>query len=234
MKIEPKDSRYIVKTVREDLEYLITEWTQDIDEKSLRISSGILRRLLLEDALGRAWRLAGFEKEPSIKAFGLGCLLSSEGPSTISFAQAGGAKVRGCQISSITQRKRPRSFNKLKGPPYIPAPVQYSLNQFIESVCMVIEGQIVRRREVIKYVANKLGGVHIDTVRGNPKSEKKHKAEKVFLLLDNVFKSRETLKKNAVFYELLSIGQDLINSNDIKMFVEKTKLIDCDKKESYF
>ena len=56
-------------------------------------------------------------------------------------------------------------------------------------------------------------------------------AEKVFLLLDGVFKSWETLRKNSVFYELLSIGQDLINSDDIKMFVEKTKLIDFNEKE---
>ena len=110
---------------------------------------------------------------------------------------------------------------------------EYSLNEFVESACIVIEGHCVKRRELIKYVSNKLGGVHLDVKRPNMESIKRNKLERTFVALDNVYESRNVFEKNAIFYELLSIGQDLINSDDVKMFVEKTKLLVCGKKESY-
>ena len=41
----------LLKVVKEDLEYLAEEWTQDIDDASLRRASPILRKLLIEGDL---------------------------------------------------------------------------------------------------------------------------------------------------------------------------------------
>ena len=214
MLIDPTNDQYIVQTVKEDLEYLIKEWTQDIDDQSLRRSSGTLRRLLVEDALGKAWRITGFKKEPLIKSFGLGDLISSVGLYRITFAQAGGAKLKGVQVATLFEIKGPQTYNKHCDT----IPIEYRLSQFVESICMVIDGQSIRRREIINYVSNKLGGVHTDTQRDMSKTSRKNQKEKVYILLDSIFKSWVIIDKNAVFYELLSIGQSLISSKDIIAF----------------
>src|SRR5829696_6872167 len=45
--------------VKSDLLFLEEEWDHEITEQSLRRSSTVLRNLVVQDALGRAWRLAG-------------------------------------------------------------------------------------------------------------------------------------------------------------------------------
>jgi hypothetical protein len=72
-----------------------------------------------------------------------------------------------------------------------------------------VHGSAVVRREVILYVANKLGGAHLDHRRTS--------REETFRLLD---KFREEFKlelseKDVIYYELLSAGRALAGAPDI-------------------
>ena len=61
-----------MKTVAEDLDFLMNKWNEEIDDVSLRNSSAILRRLLLDGDGNRAYRTAwqkiGFQGVPRIIA----------------------------------------------------------------------------------------------------------------------------------------------------------------------
>jgi len=75
---------------------------------------------------------------------------------------------------------------------------------------------VVSRRELVQYVANKLGGTHIDTKRDFSKIK-----ERKFALLDQVREMIRVADKNAIYYELLSIGQSLVQSDDIQTLRRK-------------
>ena len=81
------------------------------------------------------------------------------------------------------------------------------LAKFLDAPAVIAEGRYVGRRAVIKYVANKLGGVHMETNRNDNDS-----------LLERG-SSMKFLDKPAVYFELLSIGQTLVNSDDAATFI---------------
>lgn len=89
---------YLVKTVKEDLQFLKISWNQEIDDVSLRISSTTLRGLLVEGKLSHVWRLVGFEKEPEIYASDLHAFLQGAPKLRINFASAGGAIYHGGKV----------------------------------------------------------------------------------------------------------------------------------------
>jgi hypothetical protein len=74
---------------------------------------------------------------------------------------------------------------------------------------------IVRRHLVIKYVANKLGGIHLD-----PKRDLKKDEEVGFSLLDQIADTYQVAGKQAIYFELLSIGQSISASPDVDRFLE--------------
>ena len=213
----------LVQVVAEDLEYLLREWDQEIDDSSLRRSSGVLRRLLTEKDYGNAWRKLGFSnKQPQIVApdsdkniFRAGVTVNQ-----IILASSGGAKYHGGIIENFRfvnfamseeQSKRsadPKVGNKV-----------YKLDEYLKSAGIVTQGAIISRSELIQYVCNKLGGTHYDSSR-NPNNDLDVK----FSLLDAISNlNMSLLDKNIIYYELLSIGQCLAKSRDALKFVKRAK-----------
>jgi hypothetical protein len=99
-----------LQIVSADLQYLRREWTQEIDDDSLRRSSTVLRLLLVPNELQRAWKDAGFAKEPRILTFTLTALLKLLPVKTISIATAGGPSQKGAraacfQVLTTAQRE---------------------------------------------------------------------------------------------------------------------------------
>jgi hypothetical protein len=209
----------LIKIVSEDLDYLTEEWTQDIDDASLRRASPILRSLLIENQL---MKVAGILNEeiriitPYVSRFD-GYLSD---PSIV-FYQSGGAKYKGVEIQSLMQLNRVKSAEERKadderekasmGQTY---PVKLSL--FMKQISFVINRTKINREEVIKYIANKKGGAHYDGSRKTDMIGSKGDLEKKYILLDSIDKGIFLADKNAVYYELLSIGQRLIESNDVQ------------------
>ena len=95
-------------TVAEDIEYFARWWkAESVDATTIRPGSGILRRLLVEDAAGKAWRALGLTREPKI-----------QGPDLLAFFQmnkfdigltvsavAAGVRHEGIDVAFVSARR---------------------------------------------------------------------------------------------------------------------------------
>ena len=60
--------------IAEDIEYFRSWWDHSpvvADNTTIRHGSAALRRLLIEDVAGKAWRQLGFEKSPTLQGLDL-------------------------------------------------------------------------------------------------------------------------------------------------------------------
>jgi hypothetical protein len=209
--------RYLVQVVRQDLVYLRDEWDQDIGDDSLRRSSNVLRNLLVEDQFGKGWRSLGFEKQPVIKAPDLLSIIEELNQTKIMLAQAGGALHHGMKVMGMVQGKYVLSPEQIRrrakrGP--FTLEKDYYLSEYLNSPCLVLNGEFVKRRHVIQYVANKLGGVHLDFKR-----DSSNDLERKFIILDSIPSNIEIAEKKIIYLELLSIGQCVAHAADTEKFI---------------
>lgn len=216
----------LLETVYEDLTHLSTEWNQDIDDASLRIASPILRRLLIDGMLGSVARM--LKKQIQIMAPLICARQKFENISEIAFYQCGGAKYKGTIIQSayiLNRTLSPQERTELYelGKDVIDKSCPVKLSIFLKQISFVITGIAVNREEVIKYVANKLGGAHYDSKRKISGDTSKITLEHKYALMDKVRDEIMIADKNAVYYELLSIGQRVMNSRDVQKLRKELK-----------
>ncbi len=204
------DTRALL-TVAEDLEYLGGPWCADPSEADIRRGSALLRRLLVEDVLGSAWRAAGFRGEPALIAPDLDAYLRPTSRTATVVATAGGATYQGHYLSLFVIT---RSDPGASAEPVSDLPVEqlarhsFPLSRFLASTCAVIHGETVSRREVVKYMANVWGGVHLGPPAPVPA------AQQVVQRLVNLEAFLRLYNTNGFFYELLSVGQSVGTSPD--------------------
>ena len=114
-------NRAQIQTVIEDLEYLSSDWVKDISDPKVRRGSAILRRLLVEDAYGRAWRAIGLQQQPKVIAVDIKNFLGSAPQSDVEIALPAGVPIGKvmmagiCLLNVVTQliqvlRSRPTVF----------------------------------------------------------------------------------------------------------------------------
>lgn len=209
----------LIAIVAEDLGYLADEWNQDIDDASLRRASTVLRSLLIEGQLQKVANM--LNEEICVMAPEISKQEDELNDPSIVFYQAGGANHKGMQVQFVKQMNRALSSEEIKknyekqknliGQSY---PVK--LSKFMKQTSFMINGVRINREEVVKYIANKRGGVHYDRSRNTEKPGSKGELEKKFSLLDGIHGGIVTADKNSVYYELLSIGQRLISSHDVQ------------------
>ena len=148
--------------VAEDLEYL-SQWGSEISNGEIRRGTAVLRRLLVEDAYGNAWRAIGKAKQPSLIAVSLELLLGNESNRVI-YALAGGAHFRGMQMACMLVNKGDSAIGSSPPPPIredgYPFERTFTLTEYLASHSGVAEGRPFNRREVIKYLANVKGGAY--------------------------------------------------------------------------
>lgn len=194
----------LVKTVVSDLRFIANTWGAQVDDDSLRRGSAQLRMLLVDGSLQRAWKSVGFDREPIIKGPHLEPFLRVN--ADIDLAIAGGGNYEGVQGAFAI-------FNKHSKPAIDPpnADLEYAfgLKRFGESCSIFVNGLRVSRRDVVKYVANKLGGTHLDFSRTEQKSAALQSMEARF----------KYFGKNGVYFELLSIGQLIAQSASVQRFL---------------
>lgn len=212
----------LVTYVADELDYLSKEWEQNTSEASLRRASTSLRSLFVENKLNLAARVVDLDVR--IMAYeDLGAVLA---PTDHVFWQAGGAKQNGLQVSSMSLMNRAMTNLEIEQLAYLigqkrTKSIPVKLGPFLRHTSFIIDGKRIFHEEVIKYVANKLGGAHYDPKRkaGDPLEEK-------FELLDRLRKGGwQYADKNAIYFELLSIGQMLINSRDIQRLRKKLRQV---------
>lgn len=214
-----------LRTVVEDLEYLRDEWVADLDEPGLRRGSAVVRRLLVDggnaQVLRHAWRAAGFQGEPSVRAIDL--LDQVDGPlSTVDWASAGGVAVDahpgrvGHTIVYNVGRSGPNGEPiATSSITYDPLPL-FGVSDWLEQPCAVIRGELIRRREMIKYVANFLGGVHLDS------GKKVHARDKDLVRRVEAWLDRlkiDGFGKSGPYFEVLAAGQALGKSQDCQSLI---------------
>lgn len=201
-------SDQLLAVVASDLAYLSANWGLTVDDDTLRRGSVTLRMLLLDGLLQRAWNEVGRKGEPTIIAPDLEAVLALRARSDIRHALAGGGAYEGLQarLALLERGSTPTD------PPFGRGERYFGLRKFVNSCGLVLEWRRVRRREIISYVANKLGGAHLELNR-SPGSIYSH--------LDQHAGSFDVHGKNAIYFELLSIGQLVSEAPDIGALLEE-------------
>lgn len=195
----------LIRIVKKDLGFLADAWNPSVDDDSLRRGSVILRKLLLEGLLHRAWKANGRTKQPHVIAPRLESLLAKLPNDKLRFALAGGGNFGGVYAAfPCLMEGNDYSHPDMEGE----IEHLFSLREFVEGGSLYLEGRTIKRRELIKYVANKLGGAHWDPSR--------RRGDEAFTILDRNDGVFRMFGKNAIYYELLSIGQLVATSPDIR------------------
>jgi len=209
----------LIRIVSEDLGFLNDEWNQDIDDASLRRSSPILRSLLIE---GQLMRVANMLNEQVMVMTPLISMKEDRlDDSSIIYYQSGGANFKGMEVQFMSQKNRDISPDEIKKDyedqkDLIGKNHPIKLTKFMKQVSFMINGTKINREETVKYISNKRGGAHYDGSRNNQKPGSKGDLENKYILLDSIHDGTVMADKNAVYYELLSIGQRLIASHDVQ------------------
>jgi len=212
----------LLHIILRDLDYLHEKWDQTIEENSLRVTSPILRRLLVEGILQRGWKAAGFEKEPRVTAFSLtpDIRYMEQTKSVIALAWTGGAQVKGMQMANFVAFSNYGTDEDAKALSTREGREEtLGLRAFIEAPSIIVKGEMIPRRVVIKYIVNTQGGAHV-----GPSKHVSDEEQRQYRRLDEAKRSR-SVGFPVPFFELLSIGQALIRSEDITRLRERIKTL---------
>jgi hypothetical protein len=179
-----------------------------------------LRRLLVENAYGDAWRALGFHGEPKVRAVDLKQIIGSTPLSEVDMALAAGAVIGKISMVGLSMT---RSKNVSNPSPPITADGfhgerEFTLSGYLGSNAGIVAGRSATRRDVIKYFANVKGGVHVG------KTARKAEA-KLVARMDKFEKRVRLCRKDGLLVELIAIGQALARSPDTTTFLEKAKQV---------
>lgn len=123
------------------------------------------RHLLVDGTLQRYRKALGLKGEPRVKTVQMPDI-KSEG---VVFAQSAGALRSGVTVAALRIHNRALSAEEIRGAYEAGKDRnferQVTLSNWLSAGCTHVAGTTVTRREVILFVANKLGGVHLDVRR---------------------------------------------------------------------
>ncbi len=217
--ITPKEQE-LMQTVLEDLQRLRENWDEEASDSLLRQESILLRYLLIQDG-GALFKCAEL----------LGRFLKVEGPfppevtsqpiNKLTYYQAGGAlykgaKVMACGVYSgvLTEKQIRKSYGAID--PNMQAFRFYTLHEYLQRPCFITEGRRITREKLIRYICNKMGGgghFELGSLGGLNAD------------LESIRNGNIIADKNAVYYELLAIGQSLVSSKSVKALESELRRI---------
>jgi hypothetical protein len=199
-----------LRTVIEDLEHLKEGWGPDISDPDIRRGSAVLRRLLVEDAYGQAWRAVGFAKQPKVIAVCLMSFFRGMPLHDVECALAAGANFRGIHCSAMTLVKSsspPPSPSAPFRKDGFPGERELDLSDFVASPSGIVRGSVFSRRDVIKYIANVRGGVHL---QGKGRQREKALRDR----MGRIEKRMIVHTTDGLLVELVAIAQAIASSDD--------------------
>lgn len=198
------------QVVREDLQFLTESWQTDLSDSYLRRDSAVLRRLLIDNGHGllpRYWQALGRPgKHPRVEATLFHDNLGGAERDDIECAFAGKVHYGHGTLFSFIEARSSSGATEPQGPQSVQKVLK--LPRFLDSTVLIVEGTRVRRRDVISYIANRKGGVHLDSGRDRAQ-------DKAVAALDATSGKYELIGKDIVYLALLSIGQNLITTPDV-------------------
>lgn len=150
--------RQFLESVLDALDFLIEHWDQEVDDKSLRLTSPVLRRLIVYGDLSKAWREIGFKKEPIIITTDLNNILNDAPIRRVDFASAGGANYKGAEIAGMVMLDMARTPKQEKNEPPFKS---FGFTAFSRSSCLLLtrrskfgmEQEFITRNELISFFA---------------------------------------------------------------------------------
>lgn len=206
--------------VAEDLEYL-SQWGSGITAAEIRRGTAVLRRLLVEDAYGTAWRAIGQKRQPSLIAVDLDQMLGDDSDKVV-YALAGGAHFRGMQMACMLLNKGGVLIGGNPLPPIrsdgYPFERSFTVSEYLSSNAGVVEGRSFNRREVIKYLANVKGGVHLS-------AQQRKTEEKLISRLGKIEKKITIHTTDGLLVEAVAIAEALGSSVDAKTYIGHIKAL---------
>lgn len=200
------------KIVLEDLIILTEDFGGDeFQDSRIRNASSIMNKLFNEGNLMKAWRInIGKLSQPFIYAPRLEYFSSIDYNNSIVHGLAGGAQLNGIEhaLGIINKGSTPISLSKDVNP----INHKFKFSKYFESLGLILFSQPISRYTLIKYVANKAGGKHIDFDL---------KEKKEFIALEKGKEVFNYFGKNSLNVELHSIIQAVTKSKDILKLREK-------------
>jgi len=174
-----------------------------------------LRRLLLDGGgeIQRAWRLVGNVRIPfevQAKEIPESCLRNELVVNCGNMRGAFGKNVEEFGASILAPKDfEEAEVRKIQWTIDFEAEYRsYTLPNYLASICMWVAGRKITRQNVLAYVANKAGGVHIDTRSRNP-NEKEYEA---FKALDERARQLWMNGKNLPYLEVQTMASQLVLS----------------------
>jgi hypothetical protein len=207
-----------LEVVAEDLDYLKIAFGPAISDPDIRRGSAVLRRLLVEGIYGKAWRAVGFERQPSLIAVDLDGIIGSERHKVVC-AMAWGAHFRGALMASPCTNEGSVVIGSATPPlrkDGYPGEKTFFLTDFLESTSGVTKDIRVNRREIIKYVANVKGGVHL-----GPKARASE--QDLIKKMEKFERSMSVNTTDGILVELVAIAQAVAFSDDTGRFLAKVR-----------
>lgn len=240
----PKLARGVLLSVAEDVEWLRQYWADEPDrltDADVRRGAATLRRLLLERGQGAimaAWRLCGFDAQPTVVGPDLVALLEQLGhpvPHTVS-AVAGGVPVSGVFFAATGAHRVdhpdgtpadaeegfavsvgaiaalvPKPGEEVLTTPYdLNINRRWRLRAYLDAPGGIRLGKPIARRDIIQFFCKDAGGVHVDQLFGAVRA--RSEGEQLAAELDkHVF----TDWRNGLAFEVLAIGHALGRSDDL-------------------
>jgi len=175
--------------------------------------------------LQTAWVLAGFDREPKFSVVDLRQIVAELPPHYIHYAYAGGATTQGAHHNGHVLLVVPKAEAEAEGVEAVTRRIQqlikpsvkrdFPLSEFCESPAVISGAASVSRLGVVRYVANKLGGVHWDNRRGewsDPVGSRHRLLDEGHLVVGRL---------PAPLYEVISIAQAIALSGDMAEFIAR-------------
>jgi hypothetical protein len=219
---------HFLNTVLEDIEFLQNEWGKDITESQIRRNSPVLRYLLVEGKI----KEAGAMLQQKIRIQTPLVSLEENLPEleSVRFFMSGGASTSKGFIESVTEYNKALSaqeihnmYNHHKGLEGKSKPV--TVEAYLNQVSFILGNAKIKRKTVIKYICNKLGGTHYDAKRIRPSSDKTDIENEQYLFLDKIYSTWKAFDMNVIHLEMLGIGQRFVNSHDVHKLRKKIQKI---------
>ncbi len=203
-----------------------------------------MRRLLVDDGIGRAWKALDLGKQPRIIGPDIVGLLERDGyelPQVAKMSAGGGSwggmeigyqgllKVdneetgipwdadEGFAVRLISIAGHAYSGN-VKGPNDDLFRNEWTLNTYLDGASGIVSGEIISRRQLIQFHANYLDGAHgVD----GAKPKKVAEYNRTLQLKDVFLKDKQGNEIDGLFFGLLTIGQQVGMASDIQILINE-------------
>ncbi len=198
----------LVQVVWEDLGHIVSSWPEgEVDDATLRRESTVLRRFLAYDDLIKVWVTVMGRGAPFMVAASNVAVVDGKRLHQMDFCSS--SEVRQPTGTSYSVLVKVGDLSE-KMPVGLSRTAPMKLKKFIFGYSCVVQGVLIRRNDVVQFVANKLGGAHYDTGRQKPNDEALSKLG-----------SYTVMDRDAVYYEMLAVGQALARSKSCSALLQR-------------